>query len=409
MLNDKTYNIQNLNIFLISILPLGLIIGTLVSNTIIFLICIFFICDLTVKKSFFYLNQKNFHFLIIIYVYLILNSYFISENHESLIKSFGFLRFIILTYAISYYFMEKGDKILKIWTLFFIIVSFDILFEYVFGKNILGFESQYPARIASFSGDEMKIGGYYFGFILLSLFYLKKYRENLFLIFLVIFFIISLLIGERSNFIKIFIMYFLFLIFFYNISSLKKLFLIIFFFFISISIIIKTPGLKSKFYNHIVDQELIESFQIENKDIDYMKVISNNRHLSHYYVAIEIFKENKLFGSGFKSFRIESPKKKYQKNGVFGASTHPHQFHFEILSELGLVGYILIFSNLIYILFKKFDYNKNLIRTGALLFIISSLTPILPSGSFFTSYGATIFFINYSFLIQTKDYNKIKK
>ena len=409
MLNDKTYNIQNLNIFLISILPLGLIIGTLVSNSIIFLICFFFICDLTIKKSFFYLNQKNFYFLIIIYVYLILNSYFISENHESLIKSFGFLRFIILTYAISYYFIEKGNKILKIWTLFFIIVSFDILFEYVFGKNILGFESQYPARIASFSGDEMKIGGYYFGFILLSLFYLKKYRENLFLIFLLIFFVISLLIGERSNFMKIFIMYFLFLIFFYNISSLKKLFAITLFFIISISIIIKTPGLKSKFYNHIVDQELFENIQMKNKDIDYMKVISNNRHLSHYYVAIEIFKDNKLFGSGFKSFRIESPKKKYQKNGVFGASTHPHQFHFEILSELGLVGYILIFSNLIYILFKRFDYNKDLIRTGALLFILSSLIPILPSGSFFTSYGATIFFINYSFLIQTKDLNKIKK
>ena len=140
-----------------------------------------------------------------------------------------------------------------------------------------------------------------------------------------------------------------------------------------------------------------------------MKVISNNRHLSHYYVATEIFKENILFGSGFKSFRIESPKKKYQKNEIHGASTHPHQFHFEILSELGLIGYILIFSNLIYILFKKFDYDKNLIRTGALLFIIASLIPILPSGSFFTSYGSTIFFINYSLLIQNKDLNKIKK
>ena len=139
-----------------------------------------------------------------------------------------------------------------------------------------------------------------------------------------------------------------------------------------------------------------------------MKVISNNRHLSHYYVATEIFKENILFGSGFKSFRIESPKKKYQKNEIHGASTHPHQFHFEILSELGLIGYILIFSNLIYILFKKFDYDKNLIRTGALLFIIASLIPILPSGSFFTSYGSTIFFINYSLLIQNKDLNKIK-
>ena len=178
MLNNKTFYIQNLNIFLISILPLGLIIGTLISNTIIFLICIFFIYDLSIKNNFFYLNQKNFYFLIIIYIYLILNSYFISENQESLIKSFGFVRFIILAYAVSYYYRESGNRILKIWTLFFIIVSLDILFEYVFGKNILGFQSQYPARITSFSGDEMKIGGYYFGFILLSLFYLKKYKQN---------------------------------------------------------------------------------------------------------------------------------------------------------------------------------------------------------------------------------------
>jgi len=408
MFNTKTFDIKNLNIFLISVLPIGLIIGTLISNIIILLICIFFIYDLYSKENFFYLNQKNFYFLLIINIYLLLNSYFISENNESLIKSFGFLRFIILTYAISYYFLESGNKILKIWTLFFIIVSFDILFEYILGKNILGFKSQYPARIASFSGDEMKIGGYYFGFILLSLFFLKQYKQKLFLISLILFFIIALLIGERSNFIKIFIMYFLFLMFFLNISFLKKFLAIIILVTITISIITSIPGLKSKFFNHIIDQELIEKIQINQKKVDYMKVISNNRHLSHYYVATEIFKENILFGSGFKSFRIESPKKKYQKNEIHGASTHPHQFHFEILSELGLIGYILIFSNLIYILFKKFDYDKNLIRTGALLFIIASLIPILPSGSFFTSYGSTIFFINYSLLIQNKDLNKIK-
>ena len=43
MSNLKVFNIQNLNIFLISILPLGLIVGTLISNIIIILICIFFI------------------------------------------------------------------------------------------------------------------------------------------------------------------------------------------------------------------------------------------------------------------------------------------------------------------------------------------------------------------------------
>ena len=103
MSNLKVFNIQNLNIFLISILPLGLIAGTLVSNIIIILICIFFLYDLSVQKNLTYLGNFNFYFLTIICIYLFLNSFFISENSESLIKSIGFFRFIILTYAISYF------------------------------------------------------------------------------------------------------------------------------------------------------------------------------------------------------------------------------------------------------------------------------------------------------------------
>ena len=30
---------------------------------------------------------------------------------------------------------------------------FDILFEYAFGKNVLGFKSTYDGRISSFTGD----------------------------------------------------------------------------------------------------------------------------------------------------------------------------------------------------------------------------------------------------------------
>lgn len=190
MPNTKTFSIQNLNIFLISILPIGLVFGSLISNTIVCLICIFFIYDLYNKKIFNYLNDYNFYFLIIINIYLFLNSFFLSEHNESIIKSVGFLRFIILTYAISYYFINSGKKILKIWVIFFLIVSLDILFEYIFGQNILGYKSSYPARVTSFTGDEMKIGGYYFGFIFLSLFFIKQYKSNLFIIFSIIFFII---------------------------------------------------------------------------------------------------------------------------------------------------------------------------------------------------------------------------
>ncbi len=408
MSNLKVFNIQNLNIFFISILPLGLIAGSLISNTIIILICILFLCDLIVKKNLIYLNKSNFYFLIIINVYLFLNSFFISENSESLIKSIGFLRFIILAYAISYYFIDNSIKILKVWTLLFLIVTFDILFEYTFGKNILGFESAYKGRISSFTGDELKIGGYYFGFIFLCLLFLKRYKKKYFFFLLVLFFITSLLIGERSNFIKIFIMYFLFFTFFSEIKFFKKFLVIILLLTIPSLIIFSSQDFKNRYIYQILGKELIKKFQLGVEDINYKKVISENRHLSHYYVATNIFKNNILFGSGFKSFRIESPKKKYQNDGIYGASTHPHQFHFEILSELGIVGYLLIFSNLIYVSLIKFRHKENLLELGSFLFIIASLIPMLPSGSFFTSYGATIFFINYSFLIRPNNTNNIK-
>ena len=55
----------------------------------------------------------------------------------------------------------------------YIIVTIDIIFEFVVGYNLLGLKSTYPGRIASFTGDEMKIGAYFYGFLIFSFFVLK--------------------------------------------------------------------------------------------------------------------------------------------------------------------------------------------------------------------------------------------
>ena len=394
----KNEIISKLNFLLISVLPIGLVAGSLISNFMVILIGILFIIEIGVKKELSYLKKRNFYFLILINIYLILNSYFISENKESIVKAIGFIRFIILAYAISYYFEKFDKKFIKFWSIFFVLVSFDILFEYFYGSNVFGFKATYPGRIASFTGDELKIGGFYFGFIMLTLLYLENSKNKSFIYCVIFFFIISLLIGERSNFLKIFIMYLLFFIFFYKETIMKKFFFIIIFILISSIMISNSNSLKHKFYNQIYNKIL----NSKNNEDSFNHLIKSNLHLRHYYVASKIFKDNLFFGSGFKSFRIESHKSKYQKE-VYGSSTHPHQFHFEILSELGLVGYILILSNLIILIINNLKKKNNNYTKGSILFILASLIPLLPSGSFFTSFGALIFFINYSFLIRSKD------
>jgi len=403
LLNNKNSLCAKLNYILIIILPVTLFIGSLISNLTVLFICVLFIIDLIKKKNFFLIKDFNFKFLLIIYGYLIINSLFVSYNSESLFKTVVFIRFFILSYALYYYFDLFKNDFLKFWFIIFLIVSLDILFEFYVGKNILGFSSVYHGRIASFSGDELKVGGFYFGFLFISLCFLSDKKKALFILFSSFFFIIALLIGERSNFLKVLLMYIFFFMLFVDISKMKKLFYVALLIIVSTIIINSIPQLKGKFYYHVFKTYAKELEN--NKKLDYETIIKKNQYLSHYYTALMISKDNLLFGSGFKTFRFESYKEKYTKKEdgfIFGASTHPHQTHFELLAEIGIIGYLLIISNLIFILYRQIKLDKSFLTKSSILFILASLVPLLPSGSFFTSYGATIFFINYSFLIRLK-------
>ncbi len=403
LIKDKTFLLSKLNYFLIIILPITILIGSLISNTVVVLISIIFVIDLINRKNSFILRDKNFYFLLLIYLYLVLNSFFVSENPEAPFKGIVFLRFILLSYAIYFYSKIFDHSFLKYWAIIFLIVSFDIVFEFFLGFNIFGFKSNYIGRIASFTGDELKIGGFYFGFLFLSLAFFSK--KKLFIPLLFIFFLISLAIGERSNFLKVLIMYFFFLIFFVNISLFKKFFFVVLTFLSIFFIANQSNNLKAK-YNFIgifgIDQKI---YNITDKNF-LNSVINENRYFIHYKIAANIFKQNLLFGKGFKTYRTESYNEKYFDDtlefSVGYGSTHPHQLHFEILSELGIIGYILIVSNFIFLLFKQSNLKKNFLTKGSILFLIASLFPLLPSGSFFTSFVATIFFINYSFLINPR-------
>ena len=83
------------------------------------------------------------------------------------------------------------------------------------------------------------------------------------------------------------------------------------------------------------------------------------------------------------------------------ANTHPHQHHFEILATLGLPGYIFIFSFLLYYFYKSLRFykkNKEPINLTSFIFLFVLIIPLLPTGSFFTTYGASIFWLNFSLM-----------
>ncbi len=407
---DLKYNsskyLELLAISLISFLPLIIFLGSGILNFSIILIDLIFLFEIFKKKEINFLKDNTFYLLIFLWISLIINLIFFSiEPSRSLLRTMGFLRFIIFVFAMKYFLEIQGsiyrDKIFKIWALLFIIVSIDLAYEFIIGQNIFGWKAELPGRLVGFFKDEMKIGHLYSAFVITSLVtinkllkdneFLKKYKfsnQYIFYSFVFFFFVISFLIGERGNFIRIFLILTLFLIIFkkdYKILlSILLISSIIFF-----NIISNNDRFKQRFW-------LTFLYPLINQPV---KTLFTPPYGDHYRVALEIFNNHKFFGVGLRNYVYESRKDMYSK----GSSVHPHQVHFEILSELGIVGYLLFFFTFIYTVYigiKSFLKNKNFYKLAGLLFIFASLLPFIPTGSFFTTYGALLFWLNFSLILQ---------
>ena len=244
MIKYKNFNkygpITSLNFILLLVLPLSLLIGSGVINFIIIAFDILFIIEIIKQNKIDFLKNNIFYFLITIWIYLIINSVLGINTENSIIRSFGFVRFIILVMGINYYLYKDyklfEEIILKLWSFLFLIVTLDLLFESIFGFNTFGNQSLATGRLSGFLGEELKIGNYYFGFVLIALsFIIYKFKNNYIFFFLTILFLtVALLIGERSNFLKILIIVPMFTLLFEKKYFLKKIFLLL----IAVSILI---------------------------------------------------------------------------------------------------------------------------------------------------------------------------
>jgi len=386
-LNKYTYNYF---LFLFAIIPITIIMGSAVSLINILLIDLSFIILLVYKKNFFFLKNKTINYLFILYVYLVFNSFISIDYSENILRNLGFLRIIILFFAFNYFYHQKFffDKMFKSWLIIILIVIFDVFVEFFYGKNILGYSgAQYNNRIVSFFEDEPIVGGFIYCFFLILIGFLtnerKKHKHYIFL--LITIFLVSIFItGERSVSLKALFGIVIFFLLYKEIDLKKKIsFISLIFFIILISVL--NSSLKDRFTNQVVEQK---SFYFEL-----------------YQSGFQVFKNNKIFGVGNKNYRVET----CDGNEITSAknkdryicTTHPHQIYFELLSEHGVIGSIvilLIFYKLIISKIIKTSLEKNYLKVGSLIYLTLEFLPIIPSGAFFSSFNLTLFAINLSIL-----------
>ena len=389
-----------LTFFLILLFPIFLITGNFLIN--FFYVCISILSILNIKQKNDFFRSNIFYLLIFFLIYLFINlllSVNFSNSYPRVIKFLLIILFVKEIFNFNYKGEICFEKIIKFWTILYIIVTIDILFELIFGFNTLGFKSYLEGRVASFFGDELVVGTFYHFLSLLVLSYFIKNKYSNFLVILLIITIISIsfMIGERANFLKLFFSILLLSSLILKIDFIKKTGLVFLTLLIISSIFYTNDGLKKRYYNQISIIYSIDGFK---------KYFKESQYGAHQNTAYEIFKNNILFGVGLKNFREESKKSIYENSDYKKTNerqaTHPHQIHLELLSELGLIGYILfliLITHSIIVSAKNYSVKKNPYQLSTLIYILSCLIPLIPSGSLFSTFFGGIFWFSFGLMI----------
>ena len=205
MINKK---VNNYFLILFSILPITIVSGPAVSLINILLIDLSFLVLIFFTKDYSFLKSKPLKYLLLIYVYLVFNSFISLDKEIGLFRNLGFLRLIILFAAFNYFFNEEKflKIVLTVWSLILTVILFDIFWESLNGQNIFGFGGDiYGRRIVSFFKDEPIVGGFVNSLYLIIIGFLFVYfknKKNLILFFSLIFLIAIFVTGERSNTIR---------------------------------------------------------------------------------------------------------------------------------------------------------------------------------------------------------------
>jgi len=377
--------------------PLCLVIGPFWVNFSLILSSVIFFYELIKKNFYNKLKLKWIYFYLIFVFYTIINSFFATDILNSLQSSFFQFRYLLFSLFIFLCISDARNIgfIIKFWLVLVLLVSFDVIYQYFFLKNIFGLPIR-GVRPSGVFGKELIVGAFIaYISVPIIFYYFKKFnninlKEKILysLIYLFLFATVALT-GERLSFLIFFVSSII--IFIFN-TNLKKFILL------SMSLII---FLIIIYFN---------SSSFNSRFKDFNNILANFYDSSYgrlWESGYLLFEKKIIFGVGLKNYRVDCDNQidpRPESIPQF-CSTHPHNFFLEILSETGLVGFSIFFIFFFYLIF----YLKNRIRYlksdlnfkkyssllyGNILILLIYIWPLKTSGSFFTTWNSSFFWLN---------------
>ena len=148
----KFLNILNFFSFYgLLLIPLAYIFSAASINVIILLIVINLIVSSFIYKNYSIFNNNLFKIILIFWIYILAQSFFF--EHANVLKSFFFLRFLILPFGIYYLLNNNFDKIYLIKYFYLFVVLFvagDVFLQFSTGKDFLGYRADFINGIQGF-------------------------------------------------------------------------------------------------------------------------------------------------------------------------------------------------------------------------------------------------------------------
>ena len=83
-------------------------------------------------------------------------------------------------------------------------------------------------------------------------------------------------------------------------------------------------------------------------------------HDSLIRTAFNMFKDKPILGHGPKMFRVNCRDKNYGV-GITPCMNHPHNFYVQLLAETGIIGFLFLFSALVYVIYSALRQFKSII------------------------------------------------
>jgi len=410
-------SLSNIPFLLSFLLPFLIIFSRAVADITIIFVSILFLCNSYLEKDWVWVKSKWFLFALFFWLYcLFIVTPFSINVEKSFLYSFYFIRWPLFAMALYFWIFKDSVNLknfLKVISLVFLFLCLDSWWQYFNVFDFFGYQI-FEGRRLTGPFDRPLIGIWLTKIFLFVIFYfyikddLIKVKLSYFkiLVTFILFFLTVFISGERMALLLTIFLILILLsgLYFQQLISIKQIIYTIAFIFFSIFLIyIYDPA--------SVNRSVLTTIEkiINWRTSDYGRIWES---------AYMVWLKSPIIGSGFHTYRevcnaliINGVHDNAISGGV--CSHHPHNISLELLSELGIVGFILFYLIVFFIgyeLNNAYKEKKYYLLTIYFAILISCFLPISSGMSVFSNKLASLIWLLIGTALAFNNKNhKIKK